>query len=174
MIHLLHNLTLIEFCASGTRESSDPVQLFGRFTHVRSQHVPRAPRPPDHVQSDSGHPRRHPYTHLTMQKSDELLEANDTYDHKKTRPVSNQNTNLALKSRVHGPQPILCFCDLLASSRKTIQVFLCKPRATWKEVGKHLRLIMVCVSLTSQSVVEATFKFGFGGRERTMCRLHLR
>ena len=44
-----------------------------------------------------------------MQKSDELLNASDTVTITMiTRPVNYQYTNLALKSRVHGPQPIPC------------------------------------------------------------------
>ena len=127
------------------------------------------PQPPDHVHSDSGHPRRHPYTHLTMQKSDELLEANDNYDHNKNSscqlPVHKSCTEVqSAWASAHS-----MFLRLTRITRKNNP-----SRATWKKVSKHLRLIMVCVSLTSQRVVEATFKFGFGERGRTMCSLRLR
>ena len=72
---------------------------------------------------------------------------------------------------VRGPWPIPCWSNMFASCKKQfVQVFLCKPRATWNEVGLYLcwkkRMCLVWCGVVwwiVSSDVETSFGYFQGG-----------
>ena len=65
--------------------------------------------------------------------------SNNDNDHSSSRLSLYAQLWLALRARVQRPWPIPCRSDMFASCKKQLPwCFLCKPRATWKEVGLYL------------------------------------